>query len=264
MSLNILPLQNNTFSRLYLRQNLIVLEEVTSTNDYLKELLSNIKPLPEATAIMTNHQTKGKGQRGSSFLSNPGETLTMSFVLYPTDFNILQSFNLNMLVCLGIQHWASELLPGVQIKWPNDIYVNNRKLGGVLIENQLSGSQIRSSVIGIGINIKQQAFPEAIQDKASSLHLEDPTTQPQPLEHYGLSLLYAILALYKRIDLQDTAQLLDAYNNGLFRKGLSAQYEIEGKTYLGVLQGVDSNGKLKVLINDQQRLFDLKEIGFKL
>ncbi|HLT86914.1 MAG TPA: biotin--[acetyl-CoA-carboxylase] ligase [Sphingobacterium sp.] len=264
MSLNIFPLQNNTFSRLYLRQNLIVLEEVTSTNDYLKELLSNIKPLPEATAIMAIHQAKGKGQRGNLWLSKPAETLAISFVLYPKDFSIAQSFNLNMLICLGVQHWAGTFLPNVQIKWPNDIYVNDKKLGGILIENQLSGHHIRSSVIGIGINIKQQTFSTAIRDKATSLYIEEPTTSTQSLEHYGLSLLSTIMAFYESVDLRDTQPLLDAYNGSLFRKGIPAYYEIEGKTFLGIIQDVDSNGKLKILINGQERLFDLKEISFKL
>lgn len=257
-------MQNNTFSRLYLRQNLIVLEEVTSTNDYLKELLSNIKPLPEATAIMATHQVKGKGQRGNVWLSKPAETLAISFALYPKDFSIEQSFNLNMLVCLGIQQWASTLLPDVQIKWPNDIYVGGKKLGGVLIENQLSGSHIRSSVIGIGLNIKQQAFPITIQDKATSLYLEKPKIPLQSLEHYGLSLLSTIMALYGSIDLQDTQQLLDTFNGCLFRKGVSAYYEIEGETFSGTILGVKSDGKLKILIDNQERLFDLKEISFKL
>ncbi len=264
MSLNIFPLQNNTFSRLYLRQNLIVLEEVTSTNDYLKELLSNITPLPEATAIMAIHQVKGKGQRGNSWLSQPAETLAISFALYPKDFSIQQSFNLNMLICLGIQRWASTLLPNVQIKWPNDIYVNDKKLGGVLIENQLSGSHIRSSVIGIGINIKQATFPIAIQDKATSLYIENPKVSAQSLEYYALSLLSTIIECYESIDLQDTQRLLDAYNECLFRKGIPTHYEIEGKTFLGMIQGVESNGKLKLLINEQEQLFDLKEISFKL
>lgn len=263
-SFKCIPLQNNTFSRLYLRQNLIVLDEVTSTNDYLKVLLSNIKPLPEATAIMANHQSQGKGQRGSSFLDSPGETLMISFVLYPIDLSLSQSFNLNMLVCLGIQQWASEWLPDIQIKWPNDIYVNNRKLGGILIENRLSGNRIRSSIIGIGINIKQQTFPADLQDKATSFCIEKPTIQPQSLQQYGLSLLYAILTLYGTIGLQDTARLMNAYNNGLFRKGVSAQYEVQGTTYSGIIQGVNRDGKLNVFINGQERLFDLKEIRFVL
>lgn len=264
MPLNIFPLQNNTFSRLYLRQNLIVLEEVTSTNDYLKELLSNIKPLPEATAIMANHQSHGKGQRGNSFLSSPGEMLMISFVLYPTNLSTSRSFNLNMLVCLGIQQWASEWLRGVQIKWPNDIYVNNRKLGGVLIENQLSGNRIRSSVIGVGINIKQQTFPADIQDKATSVYKEDPTLQPQPLQEHGLSLLSAILRLYKTLDLQDTASLVTSYNKTLFRKGIPSRYEIGGKIYFGIIQGVNSEGKLAVRVGGEIRLFDLKEISLQL
>lgn len=264
MSLNIFPLQNNTFSRLYLRQNLIVLEEVTSTNDYLKQLLSNIKPLPEATAIMATHQVKGKGQRGNSWLDKPSETLAISFALYPKDFSTHQSFNLNMLVCLAVQRWASALLPDVQIKWPNDIYIHGKKLGGILIENQLSGHHIRSSVIGIGINIKQQTFPIVIQNKATSLYLEKPTTPTEPMEHYGLSLLSTITACYENIDLKDTQQLLNAYNNSLFRKGIPAIYEVEGKTVTGIIQGVKSDGKLNIVIDNQERLFDLQGIRFKL
>lgn len=256
-------MQNNTFSRLYLRQNLIVLDKVTSTNDYLKVLLSNIKPLPEATAIMANHQIQGRGQRGNSFMSFPGEMLMISFVLYPEDLSIAQSFNLNMMACLGIRQWASEWLPEVQIKWPNDIYVNNRKLGGVLIENQLSGNRIRSCIIGIGINIKQQTFPSDLQDKVTSFCIEKPTIRPQPLPQYGLSLLCAILGLYETIDLQDTTKLLNAYNSGLFRKGVPAPYEIQGETYIGVIQGVNRTGKLRISIDNQERLFDLKEISFK-
>ncbi|WP_165793129.1 biotin--[acetyl-CoA-carboxylase] ligase [Sphingobacterium haloxyli] len=256
-------MQNNTFSRLYLRQNLIVLEEVTSTNDYLKELLSNIKPLPEATAIMAIHQVAGKGQRGNSWFSKPAETLNLSFSLHPKDFFIHQSFNLNMLVCLGIQRWLSTLLPNAQIKWPNDIYVGGKKLCGVLIENQLSGPRIHSSVIGIGVNIKQHAFPIAIQHKATSLYIEKPEVPLQSLEDYALSLLLAIMTLYENTDLNDTQQLLTAYNSCLFRKGVPAYYEIAGDTLLGILQGVDSNGKLRILFDGQERLFDLKEVSFK-
>ncbi|PRD50744.1 biotin--[acetyl-CoA-carboxylase] ligase [Sphingobacterium gobiense] len=263
MSLNIFPLQNNTFSRLYLRQNLIVLEEVTSTNDYLKELLSNIKPLPEATAIMAIHQVAGKGQRGNSWFSKPAETLNLSFSLYPKDFLIHQSFNLNMLVCLGIQRWVSTLLPNAQIKWPNDIYVGGKKLCGVLIENQLSGPRIHSSVIGIGVNIKQQAFPPVIQHKATSFYIEKPVISTEPLEHHALSLLSTIMTLYENIDLNDTQQLLEAYNSCLFRKGIPAYYEIAGESFLGILQGAESDGKLSILINGKERLFDLKEVSFK-
>src|SRR5690606_39954239 len=102
MSLNIFPLQNNTFSRLYLRQNLIVLEEVTSTNDYLKQLLSNIKPLPEATDIMANRQGRGRGQRGNVWIDEPHATLAFSLELYTPELSVWHSFILILFVCLSI------------------------------------------------------------------------------------------------------------------------------------------------------------------
>ena len=264
MFLNIFPLQNNTFSRLYLRQNLIVLEEVTSTNDYLKQLVSNIKPLQEATAIMANRQVRGRGQRGNVWIDEPHATLALSLVLYPPELSVRHAFNLNMFVCLAIHNWILELLPQVQIKWPNDIYVGDKKLGGVLIENQLSGSLIRSTVIGIGINIKQQSFPVTIRDKATSLYLERPSIAKQSLEHYALSLVSTIMAYYEHIDLRDTSHLLDRYNRTLFRRGIPASFEIGEATVVGTIQGVESNGKLNIIIDNQECLFDLKEISFKL
>ena len=263
MSLNIFPLQNNTFSRLYLRQNLIVLDQVTSTNDYLKELLSNIKPLPEATAIMATHQAKGKGQRGNTWLSEPGEVLAVSFVLYPEELTVDQSFNLNLLACIAVQNWAATMLPEVQIKWPNDIYVNGRKLGGILIENQLAGRYIRSSIIGIGINIRQHRFPDAIQHRATSLYMENPASSTQNLDEYATSLLYSIMDRYKNTDLRQTTELLETYNRLLFRRGIPAVYEIQGEQVLGTIMEVRKNGKLKLSIQGEERDFDLKEIRFK-
>lgn len=256
-------MQNNTFSRIYLRQNLIVLEEVTSTNDYLKQLLSNIKPLPEATAIMANRQVRGKGQRGNVWIDEPHATLALSFVLYPTELSVQQAFNLNMFVCLAIRNWISALLPQVQIKWPNDIYISDKKLGGVLIENQLSGGLIRSTVIGIGVNVKQQLFPAMIQDKATSFYLEKPSIAQQSLEFYASSLLSSIMAYYEHTDLRDTSYLLDRYNRTLFRRGIPASFEIAGATVIGTIQGVESNGKLNIIIDNRKCLFDLKEIRFK-
>lgn len=256
-------MQNNTFSRLYLRQNLIALQGVSSTNDYLKELLSNIKPLPEATAIMSTNQTNGKGQRGGFWLDRAGETLALSFCLYPKQLGIQQSFNLSMLICLSIRKWASKRLPNVMIKWPNDIYVNNKKLCGILIENQLSGTRIRSSIIGIGVNMKQRNFPLAIRDKATSFYIENPTSSNDSIEDDALALLSSIMNDYQHTNLHDTTSLIDIYNKHLFRKGTPAYYEIEGQTVVGILQGVDESGRLHVLIEGRERLFDLKEIRFK-
>ena len=253
-------MQNNTFSRLSLRQNLIVLAETPSTNDYLKDYLSNTTPRPEGTAIMTRNQTQGKGQRGTTWLSAPGENLTISFVLYPTQLHPLSAFNLNMLVSLGIYTWASSLMAHVKIKWPNDIYVNNKKVGGVLIENQLRQGQIKSSIIGIGINLNQVDFPVELLDKATSLRHE--TGQFYPIEETGLDLLESILNTYASINVNNNALLLNSYNDLLFQKDQKAIYLIEDTEYEGIIQGVNPQGKLLVQIAGETQAFDLKEIKF--
>ena len=256
-------MQNNTFSRLYLRQNLIVLNEVSSTNDYLRQHLSNIKPLPEATAIMAIQQTQGKGQRGNTWHSSPEESLTISFLLYPQNLSVQQAFNLNMMISIGIQEWLTKWLPHTQIKWPNDLYVNHKKLGGILIENQLSGTQIRSSIIGIGINIHQKFFPADIAQRATSLDLEG-NTHPQhfTLKDYALSLLGDLLTSYSETDLNDTEGLLNKYQKNLYQKDTIASYQIEKQIHSGILQGVEPDGRLRVNINGKNQLFDFKEIRF--
>lgn len=255
-------LQNNTFSRLSLRQNLIVLEEVSSTNDYLKELLSNIKPLAEATAIMARHQTRGKGQRGSVWTTSPGENLTFSFNLYPTNLEVAKSFNLNMLLCLAIRRWLLAMNLPATVKWPNDIYINNKKIGGVLVENQLSGHQIHTSIIGIGLNINQLTFPQAIAHRVTSVRCELPSDQTYSIENCCLDLLQSIGYAWSKYDLQNTDQLLAAYTDVLFRKDVSSGFIVNGQEVQGIISGVNSSGKLCVMIRGEAYTFDLKEIAF--
>lgn len=254
-------MQNNTFSRIYLRQSLIVVDQVPSTNDYLKNLLSNITPTPEATAIMALDQTAGKGQRGNTWLSEPGKNLTFSFLLYPTQLKPMQSFALNMLISIGIHNWASKLSDHVKIKWPNDIYINNKKVGGVLIENQLSSSTIKSSIIGIGLNINQSNFPSEIQERASSLLLE--CGKSFDIQETCLDLLYTILETYASLNAIPMDLLLEKYNKILFQKGMKANYEIAGKEEICTLVAVNQEGQLLLETKRGIQSFDLKEVRFK-
>ena len=255
-------MQNNTFSGLYLGQNLIVLDEVSSTNDYLKELLSNIKPLPEATAIMAIHQVRGRGQRGNTWNTLPGQNLTFSFVLYPQEFSALRTFYLNMLICLGVYQWLAPKLSGVTVKWPNDIYIGDRKIGGILIENTLTGVLVRNSVIGIGININQLDFPIELEQKATSLRIETMEDQPYSVSSCCLDLLTVIYTLYSQMNLNDTDTLLERYNSVLYRRGRLSYFPIDDVITLGTIKEVNADGQLVVVVANQERTFDLKEIEF--
>ena len=129
-------MQNSIFSTLFIGQNLVKLSEVNSTNTYLKELVSKSEPLIEGTVIMADHQFAGRGQKDNIWYSQAGKNLTFSIYLKPSSLAVSKQFILNMVICLGIVDALKPILGNdSKIKWPNDIYFKNNKLGGILIEN---------------------------------------------------------------------------------------------------------------------------------
>jgi len=129
-------LQNNIFSGLFVGQNLTVLKETGSTNNYLKDLLSNSKPVNEGTVIMAESQTAGRGQQQNRWHSEPFKNLTFSLLLQPKFLSLQQQFELTRAVSLGVITALQQATgANIQVKWPNDIYYGDKKLGGILIEN---------------------------------------------------------------------------------------------------------------------------------
>lgn len=260
--LNLYPLQNSTFYGLYPRENIIILQEVSSTNDYLKLLLSNIKPVHSGTAIMAKHQTRGKGQRGTRWIAQPDENLYMSCLLLPSDLQIDQAFNLSMLISLAVYKWLSKYTAQVSIKWPNDIYLKDTKIAGILIENQLTGTKIRSAVIGIGININQAIFPNELQQKATSLKIANKSKQNYNIIQCCAELRLEIMLLYEQLGLSNTQKLLQAYNDLLYLKNQKADFKIDGQIKKGIIRNVTANGKLNIDFGQHKATFDLKEVEF--
>lgn len=136
---------------------IIDLPETGSTNSFL----STIAPeMPHGTVVMARAQTAGRGQRGNSWESSPGENITMSMLLRPRHISPSAQFVISQAVSVGIVNVLRRYLPDheVSVKWPNDIYVGDRKICGILIENVLSGSSIDYSIVGMGINVNQREF----------------------------------------------------------------------------------------------------------
>jgi BirA family biotin operon repressor/biotin-[acetyl-CoA-carboxylase] ligase len=155
-------LQNNIFSGLFVGQNLVTLKEVDSTNNFLKSILSNSKPVPEGTVIMAENQYAGRGQHQNTWHAQPGKNLTFSLLLTPHFLTPQLQFHLTRAVSLGVYDALHPLLgDALKIKWPNDIYFGDRKLGGMLIENMIQGGQMRNAIVGIGLNINQDNYPES-------------------------------------------------------------------------------------------------------
>ena len=154
-------MQNNIISGLFVGQNFVTLKEVDSTNNFLKNLASNSKPVIEGTVIMAENQYAGRGQQQNGWFAQPGKNLTFSILFKPHFLAVADQFDLVRAVSLGVFDTFEPLLgAGLKIKWPNDIYHGDQKLGGMLIENMIQGGQIKNSIVVIGLNINQQNFPE--------------------------------------------------------------------------------------------------------
>lgn len=141
----------------------IRLDSVNSTNNYAASLLELTHPT-EGTAILAQFQTLGRGQRGAMWQSEKGKNLLMSLILYPHFVEACLQFDLSRAISLSVFHACIDTCgnPGLKnslkIKWPNDLYIAGKKLGGILIENSIRASHLDSSIVGIGINVDQQNF----------------------------------------------------------------------------------------------------------
>ena len=253
-------MQNNTFLTLFVGQNLVKLSEIDSTNNYLKKELSNTKPLAEGTVIMADHQSAGRGQHGNVWVTEKGRNLTISILLKPIFLNPKQQFVLNKAVSLGINDCLSAIIgEDCKIKWPNDIYYKDRKLGGVLIENTVAGTQLKTSVVGIGVNVNQQNFG-AGAERATSL--SKILQQDYPLHDLLRQLCKSIENRYLQLKENGHFCLHKEYLDRLYRLDELYRYSIGGQIYNGTIKGVSEQGYLLLQIGDELKALDLKQVKF--
>ena len=138
--------------------NIIKLNAIDSTNDYLKNLLDK-KPVINYTVVTANFQNKGKGQMGGFWESEAGKNLICSVYLSNSIIKLSNQFVINIIVCLAIKKSLHKFnIPQLSVKWPNDIMSGSSKICGVLIENIIKNSSIQDIIIGIGLNVNQTIF----------------------------------------------------------------------------------------------------------
>ena len=146
------------------KTDIIWLERVDSTNDEARRHISEIDNLSVVSAL---EQTKGRGQRGNRWSSQPGENLTFSLVVKDFRIKANEQSAISQATALSLVDLLSRHEIKARIKWPNDIYAGDEKICGILIENSLKGSEIDWSIIGIGLNVNQTAFPEDLPNPTS-------------------------------------------------------------------------------------------------
>jgi BirA family biotin operon repressor/biotin-[acetyl-CoA-carboxylase] ligase len=239
-------------------KNLVFVPECPSTNT-LAVQISQQSAANDGTLVITDHQTAGKGQRGNVWEAEPHQNLTFSLILKPKFLAVNKQFFLNIAVCVALKDYLMEKTSDLTyIKWPNDILVHEKKISGVLIENQLQGATISHAIMGIGFNMNQERFNV---ENATSLSLATASTFDLNTE------LAVMLAKLERRYLQlkqgHYDLLMNLYLAALYRRRERHTFAHDGHEFEGMIEGVDESGKLLIQIEDgEMKSFGMKEIRY--
>ncbi len=231
--------------------------ECHSTNSLLYEL-NHSSALPEGTVVITDNQTTGRGQRGNKWEADPGLNLTFSVLLRPLFLEAKDQFQLNMAVSMAVVDALTPYVPSIiKLKWPNDIFIENKKIGGILIENQLQGMLISDSIVGIGLNINQVFFSSS--NASSILNF---SRQVNDLDEVFQNLMESIEAEYVDLRYLAPAELKERYLNSLYKLNEPHLFESSGENFTGSISDVDENGRLCVETERGRKVFSFKEVKF--
>jgi len=233
----------------------IILSQVESTNNYAMAKL-HAGVIGSGACLLAICQTAGKGQRGRSWQAKPGENITLSVALQlqnpqPRPFLLSAA---TALACYDLfQHYAGDQ---VKIKWPNDLYWNDRKAGGILIENIYSGHAWSYSVIGIGININQTHFPP---DAPKAVSLKQITGNTFDIVTLARQLVERLDSRIQWIRDTDPEKIMEAYCDHLYKKGETVRLRQGNIVFETVIQRVEASGEL-IACDAMERRFSFGEI----
>lgn len=234
----------------------LYLEEINSTNTYIKELYSTQK-LPEGFTVYTDFQTSGRGQRGNSWEAERAKNLLFSIILYPKHLQANQQFFISEAISLAIKDVLAEYTSGISIKWPNDIYWQEKKVAGILIENAVTDIALSYSIIGVGLNINQEIFKS---DAPNPISLKKIVGKEQDRSVILKKIQDRLFYYYNQVDIDSVN---DVYNEVLLRKDGWYWYSDNKTSFLARIIKVEKDGGLVLeLENDAVKTFYFKEIKF--
>jgi len=242
--------------------NHIRLNRVNSTNKYATDMIAKSKPI-EGTVISASFQYEGRGQIGRFWESEAGKNISCSTILLPTFLEASQQFQLNIAVSLAVHDFVDHFIDSeeVRIKWPNDIYVGDKKIAGILIQNTLLGKTISTSVWGTGININQVLFSEDVPNP-TSLALEN--MKDMEIDTCMLWLFRFLTKRYLQLKAGHLESMRSEYHELLYRRDVWAGFmDSEDNRWTGKIIKVDDLGRLVILNTDEEeKVFGFREIRF--
>jgi BirA family biotin operon repressor/biotin-[acetyl-CoA-carboxylase] ligase len=233
---------------------------IPSTNTCATNLLKHKRP-PEGTIISTKQQTAGRGHGANKWESKRGENLTISIILYPVFLKADEQFLLSMAISLGIKDFLELFTENIYIKWPNDIYVSDDKIAGILIENSILGNIFDYCVAGIGININQEKFTRDVTNPISLIQI---TGRKHSLDD-SLDLLCRQLDFrYNQLkEVKNRQNIKTNYLNNLYHYQEFVQFRHKNKKFTAKITGIDPSGRLIILHeNGETEIFGFHEVSF--
>lgn len=208
---------------------------------------------------MAENQFAGRGQFSNTWLSAAGKNLTFSVLLSPEFLNPASTFILNIAVSIAINEVLRKIIGSdCKIKWPNDIYAGNNKLGGILIENIIRGQKLKYAIIGIGINVNQRQFPDLMRSTSLSIIAGHSFNRNLLLKQFCKALDHR----YRELKELTSTNHLRYYYQNLFGLKETRKFIVSGWEITGEIKGIDDTGNLLVLIDGELRAFASKEISY--
>lgn len=245
--------------KLFIPERIIRVNQVDSTNSHALQLIKDSNP-SGGTVVMTLNQTEGRGQQTNAWESESGKNLTISLILRPNFIKAQDQFQISMLISLGVSDYLKAYSKKVSIKWPNDIYVGDKKIAGILIEQSIMGANLSHSVCGIGLNINQEKF---VSDAPNPISLNMLTQQTYNLDKELQKLLAAIEKRYFQLINQGGKELEQDYLDSLYLMKEEHTYEDETGVFRGKIVGISEFGQLQIQDEEEVvKTYNFKEVSF--
>lgn len=236
-------------------QQITHLDEVSSSNDYLKDLIQKKKAL-NGQLVFCDYQSKGRGYHSNSWESEKGKNLLLSFYIEFDQFPAEHQFRISQFVSLAIHRFCSRYADDFIVKWPNDVYHQKKKIAGILIENQVSGYHILSSLIGIGINLNQIHF---VSNAPNPVSLASICKHEINREKALLELIEDLNYFLDYLLSKSPQMVHDQYLKRLYRYQEWGNYQAEGLNFKAKIIGVNQYGMVQLQYEDRT----IHEFGFK-
>lgn len=237
---------------------MLELDTVDSTNNYLKRYHDSVAR--KVTLVTAEYQTAGRGSASNTWESATGRNLLFSLLTYPRMVEAGQMFVLSEIISLAVCDALNEFVSGVSIKWPNDIYYQDSKMAGVLIENELEGKVVSNCIMGVGINVNQTKFESDAPNPISLAQIlghevERRFVLEKVVEHF--------MHYYGWLESRRNVEIHDLYLNQLYRMSQQHEYQDATGRFRASIQNVEPTGHLVLVDTEgETRRYEFKEVRF--